>query len=65
MFFQLILAMAPRHEFAFVRARGKRPMVPEIETDPTHVREGCQRARVDMSIFGSPFDHERYCSDFR
>ena len=54
--------MAPRH--ASTRARGKRPMVPETETDPAHVRKGRQTARVDMSLFGSLVDHERYCSGF-
>ena len=39
-------------------------MVPEIEIDPAHVREGRQRVRVDLSLFRSPVDHERYCSDF-
>ena len=57
--------MAPRHESASTRARGKRPMVLETETKPAHVLEGRQTARVDMSLFGSPIDHERYCSDFR
>ena len=56
--------MAPRHESASAQAQGKCPMVPEIATDPAHVREGCQRARVDMSLFRSPVDHECYCSDF-
>ena len=39
-------------------------MVLETKTDLAHVREGCQRARVDMSLFGSPVAHERYCLDF-
>ena len=39
-------------------------MVLETEIDLAHVRKECQRVRVDMSIFGSPIDHERYSSDF-
>ena len=57
--------MAPKHESASAQARGKRPMVSETETDLAHMRVGPHRARVDMSLFGSPVDHERYCSDFR
>ena len=57
--------MAPRHESASTRARGKRPMVRETKTDLAYVHEGRQRARVDMSLFGSLVDHERYCSNFR
>ena len=55
----------PRHESASARSRGKHPMVVETETNPAHVREGFHRARVYMSLFGSPIDHELYCLDFR
>ena len=51
--------MEPKHEFTSARARGKISIIPEIETDFSYVRKGCQRTRVDMSLFGSPVDHER------
>ena len=57
--------MAPRCEFASARAWGKRPMDPLTETQLAHVREGRQKARVDMDMFGSPAENERYCLDFR
>ena len=63
--FQIILAMAPRHESASAQARGKHPIEPEATTESAHVCEGHQRVRIDMSLFGSPVEHEQYCSDFR
>ena len=59
-FFQIPYTMAsrPRHESAARHARGKRP----IEPEPSHERE---EARTNISLFGSPAEHECYCSNFR
>ena len=56
--------MAPRRESTSSQARGKHPIEPESEAEPTHKREVCHKVRTDMSLFGSPVAHEQYCSDF-